>query len=197
LKNDSQILIASSNSGKIEEFKRLFKDHQIYSLSDFKISDAIEDGVSFIENALIKAKHGSFFSKKYTIADDSGLVVPDLGYEPGIFSARYARENATDEENRNFLINKIKKMKKRTLNAYYVCVMVGLKSHDDPRPIITQGEIHGKVSVDSKGKGGFGYDKIFYPSGYQCSMAEIDSEVKNKISHRAIATNKFLQLFNG
>ena len=75
--------------------------------------------------------------------------------------------------------------------------MVGLKSHDDPRPIITQGEIHGKVSVDSKGKGGFGYDKIFYPSGYQCSMAEIDSEVKNKISHRAIATNKFLQLFNG
>tara|TARA_B100001094_G_C18185236_1_gene803388 strand:+ start:2533 stop:3123 length:591 start_codon:yes stop_codon:yes gene_type:complete len=196
LKNNNELLIASSNEGKVKEFKKLFQAHKVFSLTDLNIEDAVEDGLSFFENALIKAKHGSFYSKKFTIADDSGLVVPDLGFEPGIYSARYAGEGASDIENRSHLISKLNNIDREELDAYYVCVLVGLRSYGDPMPIITQGEIHGKVSIKSSGDGGFGYDKIFYPSGYDCSMASIDSEVKNKISHRAIATKKFIDIYD-
>ena len=122
--------------------------------------------------------------------------MPDLGFEPGIYSARYAGEEASDIENRSHLISKLNNIDREELDAYYVCVLVGLRSYGDPMPIITQGEIHGKVSIKSSGDGGFGYDKIFYPSGYDCSMASIDSEVKNKISHRAIATKKFIDIYD-
>ena len=196
MKNNNELLIASSNEGKVKEFKKLFQAHKVFSLTDLNIEDAVEDGLSFFENALIKAKHGSFYSKKFTIADDSGLVVPDLGFEPGIYSARYAGEEASDIENRSHLISKLNNIDREELDAYYVCVLVGLRSYGDPMPIITQGEIHGKVSIKSSGDGGFGYDKIFYPSGYDCSMASIDSEVKNKISHRAIATKKFIDIYD-
>ena len=196
MKNSNEILIASSNQGKVKEFKKLFQDHKIFSLSDFDIEDAIENGSSFFENALIKAKHGSLYSEKFTIADDSGLVVPDLNFEPGIYSARYAGEGASDKENRDHLLNKLNLIKKEELDAYYVCVLVGLRSVDDPMPIITHGEIHGKVSIKSSGDGGFGYDKVFYPLGYDCSMASIDSEIKNKISHRAIAFKKFIEKYS-
>jgi XTP/dITP diphosphohydrolase len=136
------------------------------------------------------------YSEKFTVADDSGLVVPDLNFEPGIYSARYAGEGASDKENRDHLINKLNLIKKEELDAYYVCVLVGLRSVDDPMPIITHGEIHGKVSIKSSGDGGFGYDKVFYPLGYDCSMASIDSEIKNKISHRAIAFKKFIEKYS-
>ena len=128
MKNSNEILIASSNQGKVKEFKKLFQDHKIFSLSDFDIEDAIENGSSFFENALIKAKHGSLYSEKFTIADDSGLVVPDLNFEPGIYSARYAGEGSSDKENRDHLINKLNLIKKEELDAYYVCVLVGLRS---------------------------------------------------------------------
>ena len=98
MKSNDDILIASSNKGKLKEFKKLFKNHTVFSLSDLNIEDAIEDGDSFLENAMIKAKHGAKESKIYTIADDSGIVVPKLGYEPGIYSARYAGEGASDKD---------------------------------------------------------------------------------------------------
>ena len=193
--NNKEILIATSNPGKVKEFEELFKHHKLFSLTDLNIEDAIEDGSSFLENALIKAKHGSLSSSKYTIADDSGLVVPALNFEPGIFSARYAGKEASDKENREKIINKLNKLKVKDLDAYYVCVLVGVRSHDDPMPIISEGRIFGKVSIKSSGDGGFGYDKIFYPDNYSCSMASIDSEIKNKISHRAIASEKFLKIY--
>ncbi len=196
MKNNNQILIASSNEGKISEFKNLFKEYKIFSLTDLKINDAIEDGHSFFENALIKAKHGAKKSEIFTIADDSGLVVPDLNFEPGIYSARYAAENSTDKQNREKIIKKLVQKNTSELNAYYVCVLVGLRHYSDPMPIITQGKIHGKVSINSSGDGGFGYDKIFYPKGYSYSMAMMDQETKNKVSHRAIATKKFMDIFN-
>ena len=187
--------MATSNPGKVKEFKKLFKHHKLFSLTDLNIENAIEDGSSFLENALIKAKHGSLSSSKYTIADDSGLVVPALNFEPGIFSARYAGKEASDKENREKIIDKLNILKVKDLDAYYVCVLVGVKSHDDPMPIISEGRIFGKVSIKSSGDGGFGYDKIFYPDNYSCSMASIDSEIKNKISHRAIASEKFLKIY--
>ena len=195
MKNNKEILIATSNPGKVKEFEKLLKHHRLFSLTDLNIEDAIEDGSSFLENALIKAKHGSLSSSKYTIADDSGLVVPALNFEPGIFSARYAGKEASDKENREKIINKLNKLKVTDLDAYYVCVLVGVRSHDDPMPIISEGRIFGKVSIKSSGDGGFGYDKIFYPDNYSCSMASIDSEIKNKISHRAIASEKFLKIY--
>ena len=196
MKNNKEILIASSNEGKIKEFKNLFKEYKIFSLTDLKINDAVEDGHSFVENALIKAKHGAKRSEMFTIADDSGLVVPDLNYEPGIYSARYAGENSTDKQNREKIIEKLNQKNILELNAYYVCVLVGLRSYSDPMPIITHGEIHGKVSIKSSGDGGFGYDKIFYPRGYSHSMASMNQETKNNVSHRAIATKKCVDIFN-
>ncbi len=195
MKNNKEILIATSNPGKVKEFEELFKHHKLFSLTDLNIEDAIEDGSSFLENALIKAKHGSLSSSKYTIADDSGLVVPALNFEPGIFSARYAGKEASDKENREKIIDKLNKLKVKDLDAYYVCVLVGVRSHDDPMPIISEGRIFGKVSIKSSGDGGFGYDKIFYPDNYSCSMASIDLEIKNRISHRAIASEKFLTIY--
>ena len=192
MKKNKDILFATSNKGKIKEFKKIFKDYNLFSLSDFQIGDAIEDGNSFFENALIKAKHGAAFSNKYTIADDSGLVIPELNYEPGIYSARYAGDAASDLDNRNKVIKKIENISKQSLDAYYVCVLVGLRAYDDPMPIISEGKIYGRVSINSIGDGGFGYDKIFYPRGFDLSMAQIDSETKNKISHRAIASKNFL-----
>ena len=196
MKSNDDILIASSNKGKLKEFKKLFKDHKVFSLSDLDIRDAIEDGDSFLENAIIKAKHGSKESKIYTIADDSGIVVPELGYEPGIYSARYAGEGASDKDNRDKIIQKLIEKKVESLEAFYVCVLVGLRSPNDPMPIVTQGEIHGRISINSSGEGGFGYDKIFYPDGYDSSMASMDQKVKNKVSHRAIASEKFIKIFN-
>ena len=196
MKSNGDILIASSNKGKLKEFKKLFKDHKVFSLSDLDIRDAIEDGDSFLENAIIKAKHGAKESKIYTIADDSGIVVPELGYEPGIYSARYAGEGASDKDNRDKIIQKLIEKEEESLEAFYVCVLVGLRSPNDPMPIVTQGEIHGKISINSSGEGGFGYDKIFYPNGFDCSMASMDQQVKNKVSHRAIASEKFIKIFN-
>tara|TARA_Y100001947_G_C10267723_1_gene272878 strand:- start:258 stop:869 length:612 start_codon:yes stop_codon:yes gene_type:complete len=196
LKSNGDILIASSNKGKLKEFKKLFKDHKVFSLSDLDIRDAIEDGDSFLENAIIKAKHGAKESKIYTIADDSGIVVPELGYEPGIYSARYAGEGASDKDNRDKIIQKLIEKKEESLEAFYVCVLVGLRSPNDPMPIVTQGEIHGRISINSSGEGGFGYDKIFYPNDFDCSMASMDQQVKNKVSHRAIASEKFIKIFN-
>ena len=196
MKSNDDILIASSNNGKLKEFKKLFKGHKIFSLSDLNIEDAVEDGNSFLENAMIKAKHGARESKIYTIADDSGIVIPELDYEPGIYSARYAGEGASDKNNRDKIVDKIIEKKQESLKAFYVCVLVGLRNPNDPMPIVTQGEIHGRVSINSSGEGGFGYDKIFYPNGYDCSMASLNQQIKNKVSHRGIASKKFINIFN-
>ena len=195
LKKNKEILIATSNKGKVNEFINLFEDYDVFSLTDLGLGDAVEDGTSFLENALIKAKHGSLHSGKYTIADDSGLVIPKLDYEPGIFSARYAGIDASDKDNRNKVIQELNNLSLENLDAYYVCCLVGIRNHDDPMPIISYGKINGKVSVHSSGEGGFGYDKIFYPSDFDCSMASIDIKVKNTISHRAIAVKDFINKF--
>jgi XTP/dITP diphosphohydrolase len=160
--------------------------------TELGINDAIEDGLTFFENALKKARHGAKESGLYTIADDSGLVVPGLNFEPGIYSARYAGEGASDLDNRNKIIEELKKRNLESLPAYYVCILVGINSENDPMPIYASGKIHGKIRTISEGDGGFGYDKIFYPNDSQTSMASITPELKNTISHRAIAARSFL-----
>jgi XTP/dITP diphosphohydrolase len=196
LKRNKEILLASSNKGKIAEFQKIFVNKNLVSLSDLGIGDAIEDGLSFLENAIKKARHGAKYSGLYSIADDSGLVVPDLNFEPGIYSARYAGSDSTDELNREKLISSIKGSGKDSLDAYYVCIIVGMFNEKDPMPIFASGKIHGKVSIYQSGEGGFGYDRLFYPRGYSSSMASIESDVKNKISHRGLAASDFINKFN-
>ena len=196
MKKNKEILLASSNKGKIAEFQKIFVNKNLVSLSDLGIGDAIEDGLSFLENAIKKARHGAKYSGLYSIADDSGLVVPDLNFEPGIYSARYAGSDSTDELNREKLISSIKGSGKDSLDAYYVCIIVGMFNENDPMPIFASGKIHGKVSIYESGEGGFGYDRLFYPRGYSSSMASIESDVKNKISHRGLAASDFINKFN-
>ena len=196
MKRNKEILLASSNKGKIAEFQKIFVNKNLVSLSDLGIGDAIEDGLSFLENAIKKARHGAKYSGLYSIADDSGLVVPDLNFEPGIYSARYAGSDSTDELNREKLISSIKGSGKDSLDAYYVCIIVGMFNENDPMPIFASGKIHGKVSIYESGEGGFGYDRLFYPGGYSSSMASIESDVKNKISHRGLAASDFINKFN-
>ncbi len=194
MKKNNSILIATSNSGKIKEFKKIFSEYKVLSNLDFSYEDPIEDGLSFEANAKIKALNAFQKTGLITIADDSGLVVPDLDYEPGILSARYAVSNATYKDNRDKIIEKIKCQKKNLLHAYYECFLVCI--FNIKNIIITSGRCKGYVSVDSSGDGGFGYDKIFYPEGFNCSMASLDSETKNKISHRGQATKKLIEKFN-
>ena len=193
MEENRKILLATSNKGKLKEFNNIFNNYELISQSTLDIKDAIEDGATFFENALIKARHGSRNSGLFSIADDSGLVVPALNFEPGIYSARYAKDGASDLENRNKIIAELKNLNLESASAYYVCVLVGVHSPEDPMPIFSLGKIHGRVSVHSSGDGGFGYDKIFYPDELDISMASIEVEVKNKISHRAIAAQLFLK----
>ena len=192
MEESKKILLATSNEGKLKEFKKLFTKFDLVYQTELGINDAIEDGLTFFENALKKARHGAKESGLYTIADDSGLVVPGLNFEPGIYSARYAGEGASDLDNRNKIIEELKKRNLESLPAYYVCILVGINSESDPMPIYASGKIHGKIRTISEGDGGFGYDKIFYPNDSQTSMASITPELKNTISHRAIAARSFL-----
>ena len=190
---NNQVLLATSNKGKLKEFRNFFNNFEIKSQSELNIEEPIEDGLTFLENALIKARHGASESGMFTIADDSGIVVPGLNFKPGIHSARYAGEDASDLDNRNKIIEELNKLNLRSLPAYYVCILVGVHSVEDPMPIFASGEIHGEISIESSGDGGFGYDKLFYPAGYDISMANMDPDEKNKISHRAIAAELFLE----
>ena len=192
MEESKKILLATSNEGKLKEFKKLFTKFDLVYQTELGINDAIEDGLTFFENALKKARHGAKESGLYTIADDSGLVVPGLNFEPGIYSARYAGKGASDLDNRNKIIEELKKRNLESLPAYYVCILVGINCENDPMPIYASGKIHGKIRTISKGDGGFGYDKIFYPNDSQTSMASITPELKNTISHRAIAARSFL-----
>ena len=192
MEESKKILLATSNEGKLKEFKKLFTKFDLVYQTELGINDATEDGLTFFENALRKARHGAKESGLYTIADDSGLVVPGLNFEPGIYSARYAGEGVSDNDNRNKIIEELKKRNLESLPAYYVCILVGIHSENDPMPIYASGKIHGKIRTISEGDGGFGYDKIFYPNDSQTSMASITPELKNTISHRAIAAGSFL-----
>ena len=167
MQKNRKVLIASSNKGKIAEFEKIFLNLDLVSLTDLDIGDAIEDGLSFLENAIKKARHGAKYSGLYSIADDSGLVVPDLNFEPGIYSARYAGEASTDKLNREKLITSIANLGEESLDAYYVCIIVGMVNEKDPMPIVASGKIHGKVSIHESGDGGFGYDKLFYPNDFK------------------------------
>ncbi len=188
-----ELVLASNNRGKLAEFEALFLDLNLNTTiipqGQLNIADAIEDGQSFIENALIKARHAARLSGKAAIADDSGLVVPILNNAPGIFSARYAGEHGNDAANNEKLLTDLLPYRdtKQPISAMFVCVLALVRHADDPLPIVVEGLWQGEVLSAPQGEHGFGYDPLFWLPTLNCSSAELDKATKNKISHRGQA----------
>lgn len=197
----NQWVLASNNKGKLTEFKRLFAEANlvvtIIPQGQLHIEDAIEDGLSFVENAIIKARHASRVSGLPAIADDSGLCVPVLGNAPGIYSARYAGEHGNDAKNNAKLIadlQPIRAVKPDTpIKGMFVCVLAMVRHADDPLPIIAQGLWQGEILESPYGDGGFGYDPLFWLPDLQATAASLSPDDKNSISHRGQAIQQLLQ----
>ncbi len=189
------IVIATRNKGKLREFRSILADayDEILSLEDFDdIPDIEETGLSFRENAFIKAKTTSDFLRLDAIGDDSGLVVDALGGAPGIYSARYAGEGASDNDNNEKLLYELKEKKNR--NARFVCCIALVLVNGTQE--FFEGECSGQIIQEKRGQSGFGYDPVFYVSQYGKTMAELGPDIKNRISHRAIASEKLLSYFS-
>ena len=187
------ILLASNNGKKIAELSAILASFgiEIKAQRDYGIEDVPETGLTFVENALIKARHAARQSGLPAIADDSGLCVPALGGAPGIYSARYSGEG--DAGNNRKLLAALENVQDR--RAYYVCLIVYLRHADDPLPIIAQGLWHGTIALEARGDGGFGYDPLFVPAGDSRTAAEYSAAEKNSISHRARALAAFTKLY--
>jgi XTP/dITP diphosphohydrolase len=190
----NKLILATSNKGKIQELNQLLSPIQCIPQRDLNILDAEESGLSFIENALIKARHASLFAAKPALADDSGLVVPALEGEPGIYSARYAGPHAQDLENNRLLLEKMKHLALEQREAWYYCALVLVQHAKDPTPLIATGICKGVIHTEPMGDEGFGYDPIFYLPLFQCTMAQLPAKIKNKISHRAQALTQLREL---
>lgn len=188
-----KIVLASNNQGKVNEFSRLLAPLglQILPQGSLQIPAAEEPFMTFVENALAKARHASLASGLPALADDSGICVTALNDAPGIFSARYAGENASDQANNQRLVHDLQGIANRS--ARYVCALVLIKHPKDPEPIIVTAQWHGEVIDDARGHGGFGYDCHFYLPSFEKTVAEISMELKNILSHRALATEQLIQ----
>ena len=198
--SNNQWVLASNNKGKLAEFKRLFAeanlDVTIVPQGQLNIDDAIEDGLSFVENAIIKARHASRLSGLPAIADDSGLCVPVLGNAPGIYSARYAGEHGNDGKNNAKLIADLQPLRTTQpdtpIEGMFVCVLAMVRHADDPLPIIAQGLWRGEILDAPHGDGGFGYDPLFWLPNLQASAASLSAADKNRLSHRGQAIQQLL-----
>jgi XTP/dITP diphosphohydrolase len=191
----SEIILASGNAGKVREINELLVEStfKVIPQSEFDVIEVEETGLSFVENALLKARNASSHTNLPAIADDSGIEVPALNGRPGIYSARYAGVGASDEDNLNKLIEDIKPLNEEDRVARFVCVMVYLRHAEDPTPIITQGIWDGIVITEPRGKNGFGYDPMFYVPTHNCVSAELSPEIKNKLSHRGKALRQLIK----
>jgi len=190
---DRRIVLATGNAGKLKEIKDIFSDVNvdIAAQSEFDVPEAIEDGLSFVENAIIKARNAAAYTGLAALSDDSGIEVDALNGEPGIHSARYAGD---DESNIKRLLRELDGVPEGRRTARFQCVMVYIRHANDPVPIITQGVWEGKILPDEQGEGGFGYDPVFYVPERDCSAAELSAEDKNSLSHRGKALRQMLVL---
>ena len=183
------LVLASSNPGKVREINQMLAglDLNVVPQSDFKVIDAEETGLTFIENALLKARNATRHTGLPAIADDSGIEVDYLNGAPGIYSARYAGKNASDEQNLRRLLDDLVGIPEAERTARFQCLMVYLRHEFDPTPIICQGTWEGRILFEPRGSNGFGYDPIFFVPTHNCSSAELPPEVKNILSHRGQA----------
>ncbi|MEN6671298.1 RdgB/HAM1 family non-canonical purine NTP pyrophosphatase [Psychrobacter sp. B38] len=195
--SNNQWVLASNNKGKLAEFQRLFAQANlnvsIVPQGQLGIEDAIEDGLSFVENAIIKARHASRISGLPAIADDSGLCVPVLGNAPGIYSARYAGEHGNDDKNNAKLVTDLQSFRgEQPIQGMFVCVLAMVRHADDSLPIIAQGLWQGEILEAPHGDGGFGYDPLFWLPDLEATAASLSAADKNRISHRGQAIKQLL-----
>ncbi len=184
-----KIVLASNNPGKVREIGAMLEGSgiQVVPQSDFAVGEVEETGLTFVENALLKARHAAELSGLPAIADDSGLVVDALNGAPGIYSARYAGPDATDADNLHKLLDAMVDVPEAERTARFVCLMVFLRHAADPLPLVCQGIWEGRITTAPSGEGGFGYDPIFFVPERGCTSAELPPEEKNRLSHRGRA----------
>lgn len=191
------LLLASSNQGKLKEFQAIIDPalYHLIPLDTHKITLPEETGLTFVENALIKARAACVASGLPSIADDSGLIVPALNGAPGIYSARFAGNHASDQENREKLLQEMQSLSPPQRQAYFQCVIVLMENENDPVPLIAQASWHGIIAEAPRGTQGFGYDPIFYLPELGKTAAELMPEEKNMLSHRAQALQQLQKNF--
>lgn len=191
----NKVVLATGNKGKVKELARMLSpfNFKVVPQSEFDVPDVPETGTTFVENAIIKARHAAKITGLPAIADDSGLAVDALGGAPGIYSARYSGDDATDQKNIDKLLESLKDTPAPSRQARFLCVLVFMQSAEDPTPLICQGEWHGTISEQQSGSQGFGYDPVFWVPELSCTAAELSSDVKNSLSHRAKALEKLVR----
>ncbi len=190
----SQIILASNNAGKVREFNQLLEGSglQVRPQSEFGVPDIEETGLTFVENAILKARNAAKLTGLPAIADDSGLEVDALDGAPGIYSARYAGEGASDVRNLEKLLRALEKVDDPHRTARFQCLMVYMRHAQDPTPLIFQGTWEGSILHRPRGDSGFGYDPVFYVPEQQRSSAELAPAVKNSLSHRGKALRQLI-----
>ncbi len=185
----NKIVLASSNLGKIKEFSEFFLglEFDLIGQSELGIESPIETGATFIENAIIKARHASLEAGLPSIADDSGLIVPALDGEPGVFSSRYAGIDATDAQNNRKLLQNMKNVSLQHRKCYFVCILIFLRFSSDPAPSVAEGRWEGMIGDEPLGHNGFGYDPIFIEPKSGKTAAQLSPQTKMSYSHRGKA----------
>lgn len=190
-----KLVLASGNQGKLREFSQLFsdKDIQVIPQNEFDTIEAEETGLSFVENAILKARNACKFSGLPALADDSGLEVDTLKGAPGIYSARYAGPDASDQDNYLKLLEAMQGVPAEQRTARFQCVLVYMRHENDPTPQVFQGSWEGQILTEPSGAEGFGYDPVFLIPNEACSAAELTKERKNTLSHRGQAIQELLR----
>jgi XTP/dITP diphosphohydrolase len=188
------IVLASNNPGKVREFNELLAGHHIEVVpqSKYLVPDVEETGLTFVENAIIKARNAALHTGLSAIADDSGIEVDALNGAPGIYSARYAGKQADDRANLDKLLLDLIDVPEAERSARFQCLMVYMRHANDPTPLIFQGTWEGRILFAPRGANGFGYDPVFYVPTHDCSSAELPPEIKNALSHRGQALRKLV-----
>lgn len=189
-----KLVLASSNPGKLRELSALLDGslYEVFPQADFDVPDVAETGTTFVENAIIKARHAAHHTGYAALADDSGIVVDALNGEPGVYSARFSGSNASDDANNALLVEKLRSVPEAQRGACYQAVIVYMRHAADPSPIICEGSWQGVIVLEARGSGGFGYDPYFYLPEYGCTSAELSAAEKNRVSHRGQALRLLL-----
>ena len=194
---NNTIVLASNNAGKIKEFNALLSDMgiDVKPQSEFNVEEAEETGLSFIENAILKARHACAQTGLPALADDSGIEVDYLNGAPGIYSARFAGEHGNNDANNALLLEKLAGVPELQRTARFHCVLAYMRHQDDPTPQVFHGVWEGRILTSTEGQEGFGYDPLFYVPECACSAASLPKEIKNQISHRGKALKQLLTAF--
>jgi len=192
----NKLVLATGNLGKVKELSDMLSslNIEVVPQSEFNVSEVAETGTTFVENAIIKARHAAKITGLPVIADDSGLEVDALNGAPGIYSARFAGSDATDRDNLLKLLSELKDVPEEKRTARFWCVLVLMRHADDPTPLICQGFWEGKITKEPSGENGFGYDPVFYVPEKNTTSAELDKAEKNTLSHRGKALKQLLVL---